>query len=127
MTPNEEQEDLFAGVNCVADSENMTDLEKKHVPVITAPDSVKLGECFEVTVEVGKYMDHPNDPDHFIGLVELYADHVYLGRAHLTHTRVCPTVKFCVSLDHAFRQLRAFEWCNIHGAWENDRPIRVTE
>ena len=122
-------EDLQCGVN-VADStdpQEMSDLVKKHVPVISAPDTVKKNECFEVTVEVGKHLAHPNDPDHFIGFVELYADHRYLGRMDFTHTTTCPVAKFCVQLDHIHKELRAFEWCNIHGTWEGVHPLTVTE
>jgi superoxide reductase len=123
------EDDLFCGVNRSEsdDPEEMSALEKKHVPVITAPDTVKKGECFEVTVEVGKYKDHPSDPDHFINFVELYADDTYLARAHFVHGKTCPVVKFCISLDHIHEQLRAFEWCNIHGTWEGDAPLTVEE
>jgi superoxide reductase len=123
------EDDLFCGVNTPKETDpaNMSDLEKKHVPVITAPDSVKKGECFDVAVEVGKHKAHPSDPDHFINFVELYADHRYLGRAHFSHTTMCPVVKFCVQLDHIHKELRAFEWCNIHGTWEGVRPLEVTE
>jgi superoxide reductase len=44
------EEDLFCGVNMVKDPENMTDLEKKHLPVITATKRVKKGEKFVVKV-----------------------------------------------------------------------------
>ena len=121
--------DLFCGVNTPkeSDPEKMSDLEKKHVPVIAAPDSVKKGECFEVTVEVGKHLEHPRDPDHFIDFVELYADHRYIGRTHFTHTTTCPTAKFCVQLDHIHKELRAFEWCNLHGTWEGVKPLTVAD
>lgn len=123
------EDNLFCGVNMPANSnpEEMTDLEKKHVPVITAPDTVKQGECFEVVVEVGKHLEHPNKPGHFIDFVELYADHRYLGRTHFTHTATCPVAKFCVQLDHIHKELRAFEYCNLHGVWEGDRPLTVTD
>ena len=103
----------------------MSALEKKHVPVISAPEKVEKGKCFEVTVEVGKYKDHPNEPGHFIEFVELYADETYLGRAHFAHTTTCPTATFCVALDHIHKQLRAFERCNLHGTWEGDLEVEV--
>ena len=89
MTSNVEtavkcEEDLFCGVNTVKDCEHMTDLEKKHQPIITAPKSVKKGQCFEVAVEIGKLMEHPNERGHYIEFVELYADHTYLSRIDLT-------------------------------------------
>ena len=123
------KDDLFCGVNAPenADPEKMSDLEKKHVPVITAPDSVKKGECFEVVVEVGKHLAHPSEAGHFIDFVELYADHRYIGRTHFTHTTTCPVAKFCVQLDHIHKVLRAFEWCNLHGSWEGVRLLKVTD
>lgn len=121
------QDDLFCGVNVPKqpDPNEMSDLEKKHVPVISAPSSVKKGECFKVTVEVGKHLAHPNEADHFIGFVELYADHSYLGRMDFTHTRTCPVATFCVQLDHLHGELRAFEYCNQHGTWEGVQPLEV--
>ena len=121
------QEDLFCGVNMVKDSENMTDMEKKHLPIITAPKSITKGECFEVTVEVGKLMQHPNEPAHHIEFIELYANHRYLARMDFTAKTTCPTMKVCVELEHNYRKLRAFAHCNLHGTWEADCEIEVTE
>jgi len=121
------EEDLFCGVNVVKDAENMTDLEKKHLPVITAPESVKKGESFEVRVEVGKLLEHPNEPGHHIEFIELYVDHTYLARLDLTAQRTCPVMKVCVSLDHMHGKLRAFGRCNLHGIWEADSEIEATD
>lgn len=121
------EDDLFCGVNMAKDPENMTDLEKKHTPVISAPEKVKKGECFEVKVEVGKLLAHPNEPGHFVAFVDLYADETFIARADFTHTRACPTVTFCVSLEHAHCCLRAFDWCNLHGTWEGNKNIEVSE
>jgi superoxide reductase len=120
-------EDIFCGVNTVEDPGGATDLEKKHLPIITAPKSVKKDECFEVTVEVGKLLKHPNEPGHFIQFIELYAGDTYLARIDFTAKTTCPIMKVCVSLDHAHGKLRAFERCNLHGTWENDVDIEVTE
>jgi len=118
-------EDIFCGVNTVTDIEQASDLEKKHLPVISAPESVKKGECFEVTVEVGKLVDHPNETGHFIMFIELYADDTYLGRVDFTAKTTCPVMKMCVALDHNYSKLRAFERCNLHGSWEYDLDIEV--
>ena len=120
------EDNLFCGVNGVKDPENMTDLEKKHLPVITAPASVKKDACFEVTVEVGKLLAHPNEAGHFIQFVELYVDDTYLARMDFTAKTTCPTMKVCVALDHAHGKLRAFERCNLHGTWVGEVPIEVT-
>jgi desulfoferrodoxin (superoxide reductase-like protein) len=83
----DEKTDLFAQVNRPKDPANMADLEKKHLPVLTAPEKVKAGECFDVTVEVGKLLAHPNEPGHHIEFVDLYEDKVFLCRADLSAVR----------------------------------------
>jgi superoxide reductase len=120
-------DDIFCGVNTPHNPDQASDLEKKHLPVITAPQSVKSGECFEVTVEVGKLLQHPNEPGHFIQFIELYAGDTYLTRMDLTAKTTCPTMKTCLSLDHAHGKLRAFTRCNLHGSWEYEVDIKVTD
>ena len=126
-TIQECKEDIFCGVNTVTDIEEAVDLEKKHLPIISAPESVSKGEHFEVTVEVGKLLQHPNEPGHFIQFIELYAGDTYLARMDFTAKTTCPVMKVCVSLDHAHGKLRAFERCNLHGTWENEVDIEVTD
>jgi len=125
QTTPECSEDIFCGVNTVENVEDASDLARKHLPIISAPASVKKGECFEVTVEVGKLKQHPNEPGHFIQFIELYADDTYLGRMDFTAKMTCPVLKTCLSLDHSYSKLRAFERCNLHGTWENDFDIEV--
>ena len=120
-------EDIFCGVNTAENINQATDLEKKHLPIITAPKSVKKGECFEVTVEIGKLLKHPNEPGHFIQFIELYAGDTYLARIDFTAKTTCPTMKVCVELERDYGKLRAFEHCNLHGTWEADCEIEVTE
>lgn len=114
-------------MNKAADARKMTDLEKQHVPVISAPSRAKRGECFEVTVEVGKELAHPNERGHYVHFLELYADQTYLGGQDFTPVTTCPVAKFCVNLEHIHRQLRAFEFCNLHGVWEGDKAVEVAE
>jgi superoxide reductase len=121
------EEDIFCGINKVVDLEQTTDLEKKHLPIISAPKSVRKGECFEVEVEVGKLLRHPNEPGHFIQFIELYAGDTYLARIDFTAKTTCPIMKACVSLDHAHGKLRAFERCNLHGTWTSEVDIDVID
>jgi len=121
------EENLFCGVNTVKDPANMTDMEMKHLPVITAPQSVKKGDCFEVMVEVGKHMRHPNEPSHYIEFIELYADHTYLARLDLTARMTAPLMKISLALDHIHQKLRAFAHCNLHGTWEGQAEIQIAE
>lgn len=121
----EEKLDLFAQVNAPADMGALTDLEKKHLPVITAPGAVKPGKCFEVIVEVGKLLPHPNELAHFIEFIELYAGHVYLARMDFTSKQTCPVMRVCVALAKDLGPLRAFARCNLHGVWTASKAIAV--
>jgi superoxide reductase len=118
-------EDIFCGVNTVENTDSASDLEKKHLPVISAPEKVSKGEPFEVTIEVGKLKEHPNEPKHFIQFIELYADDTFLARMDLTAGQTEPVMKATIKLDHSHGRLRAYERCNLHGSWESEKPISV--
>lgn len=119
-------EDIFCGVNTIESRESANDLEKKHLPIISAPQQVKKGESFEVTVEVGKLVEHPNESGHFIQFIELYADDTYLARMDFTAKTTAPIMKVPVMLEHSHGKLRAFARCNLHGTWESDLDIEVS-
>lgn len=114
------EDDLFCGINKTKseNAEGMADLEKKHTPVIEAPSKVKKGEPFEVYVEVGKYMTHPNENAHYIEWIELFSGDTFLARVDLVPRLTEPRVKFVVALDHS-HPLVAKERCNMHGLWES--------
>jgi len=118
-------QDLLAGVNRPLDPDNLTDLEKKHLPVVTAPDRVKAGEWFDVTVEVGKLMAHPNEQGHFIRFIDLYAGDKYLARLSLATGTTWPVLRTRVRLCKHLGPLRALDVCNLHGAWEGVKTIEV--
>ncbi len=126
-TSQENAEDILYGVNLAVDSDQLTDLEKKHLPIITAPESVRKGECFEVTIEAGKLLRHPNELEHHIEFVELYADSTYLARMDFAAGTSYPMTKLWVSLNRAHRKLRALSHCNLHGTWEADVEIEVKD
>lgn len=121
------EEDMFCGVNKskTEDPKDMDSLEKKHTPVITAPEKVKKGEAFEVKVEVGKYKDHPNEHGHFIQEVELFSGRTFLARETFASARADPVALFKVRLDHG-HPLVAYEHCNLHGTWRSfEKKVEV--
>jgi superoxide reductase len=118
-------EDILCGVNMPKDPNVLSELEQKHIPVITAPDKVKKDEVFMVTVEVGKHKTHPNEPAHFIEWIELYAGDTFLFRIGLSASLSQPKVSIPVKLTHAHGPLKAWGKCNIHGLWEGEKTIEV--
>ena len=117
--------DLLQQLNKVADPENMTDLEMKHHPVISCPDSVKVDEPFECAVHVGKHKAHPNEAAHHIEFIDLYLDDLFLCRADLQARKSNPRVTFEIMLQQP-GALRAYDSCNIHGVWASEKKISVS-
>ena len=95
-----------------------------HTPVITAPDKVKAGEPFDVTIAVGGKVLHPATTDHFIRYIALYAGEVEIARAMLTPTLSIPKVTFSVTLPQS-TTLRALAAPNHSAAWVSERKITV--
>jgi len=115
---------------------------EKHVPVIECPDSVKADEVFDVKVSLGKEVAHPNTTEHHIRWIRLFfkpddakfAYHVgnYEFAAHgestegadqgpvYAHHSAVAGMKIKSS-----GTLFATAFCNIHGRWENAKPIKV--
>jgi len=118
MTGKTCEEDILCGTNKPADPADMTDLEKKHTPVIDAPPTIVEGEPFEVTVEVGKLLKHPNENGHFIQWIELYSGNTFVTRVEFTPTMNEPRITVPVRLEHV-HDLKAVARCNLHGAWES--------
>ncbi len=124
------ENDLFCGINSAVGKkpEKMTDLEKKHTPVIESPDKVKAGEYFEVKVSTGVYMVHPNEYGHHFSWIELYLDDTPVGRVELQPVMSSPSVTFKVSATHSHegeRKLKALAFCNLHGVWKGEKDIEV--
>lgn len=120
-----EEKNFFDGMNHPANAADLTDAEKKHIPVIGSPDSVKPGEPFDVSVTVGS-IPHVMEPAHHIQWIELYADEKFLGRVALTpgFTKAIATLTVVMEATGSIT-LKAIERCNIHGLWENTRDITV--
>lgn len=104
-------------------SEDKTALEKKHVPHIQAPEKVKKGEYFDVTIAMGKEIEHPMEPNHYIQYVELYADYYQLARVDFT-AEAKAEVTLTVKLEESCT-LRSFTYCNLHDQWEAAKEITV--
>ncbi|MFA5062606.1 MAG: class II SORL domain-containing protein [Candidatus Omnitrophota bacterium] len=115
---------------------------EKHVPVIEAPDQVKKGEFFKVTVSVGKEIPHPNKSEHFISWISLFFQpqgekYPYqIGRAEFsshgasingpdsstvyTHPEIAITFK-----TDKLGVIFASSYCNIHGLWQSSKELNI--
>ena len=119
------EEDILCGVNLPKDAANLSDLEKKHTPVIDAPGTVRKDDIFDIKVEVGKLLAHPNEAAHFIEWIELYCGDTFLVRASLSGGASAPKITIPIKLSHAHGPLKAWGKCNLHGLWESTKDIKV--
>lgn len=117
---HEVDKSLFEGINRLS-GEKDTALEKKHVPLIAAPEKIKAGEDFEVTVTMGEII-HPMSQAHYIQYVELLAGNEPVGRMTFSPTFSVPKATFTLRLDKSVT-LVAREYCNLHGLWESRKDV----
>jgi superoxide reductase len=101
-----------------------TSYDVKHTPKIVAPESVKRGEWFTVTVSVGAGGQHPSLSEHFVRYIALYKDTVEIARVYFHPVYSLPTVTFTIALDEG-GSLRAVEEPTHSSAWEASKKIDV--
>ena len=116
---------LWGQINHAKDPNNMTILEKEHVPGITVNGPIKAGQPVNVTVTIGEYILHPSMHEHFIQWIELYNGPLQLAHVDLVPATTKPEVTFTVVLNNS-TTLRALENCNLHGTWENTKAVQVS-
>ena len=115
-----EKEFSLTELNKPADWNNLPGMAKKHVPIIEAPDIVKVNESFTIRIKIGGIdgVEHPNTLSHWINWVTLYAGERLISRVEFgseLSDKYVITIK--VTLDES-TTLRAQEFCNLHGVWE---------
>lgn len=109
--------------------------QEKHVPTITAPESVDAGELVSVRVSIGEEDAHPNTMEHYISWIKVYFkpegsnfpieigtyDFAAHGESEL-FSEPDVTLNFKASKSGT---IFASSYCNIHGLWENAQELEV--
>ena len=98
--------------------------DAKHTPRIVAPESVKRGQWFDVTVSIGAGGDHPSLSEHFVRYIALYKDTAEIARIYLHPVFSFPKVTFTIALDEG-GSLRAVAEPTHSAAWEASKKIVV--
>jgi len=102
------------------DSNNLTELEQKHWPVIE-PIHPKENVKFAVKVTVGKVL-HPMTEEHQIIYIEAFYGNRPVGKIFLKPGDE-PKATFDV-VGKAGEIFKVFEFCNLHGLWQNELEIK---
>ena len=109
-----------AKVNQLTNRENPTVLEQKHVPAIEAPDKVKAGDWFDVTVKVGFMVEHPSSPGHWITGIKLLLNGMEAAETKFASGGLTSSsATFRIRLEKT-STVEAVEHCNLHGTWISD-------
>jgi superoxide reductase len=101
-----------------------TSFDPKHTPKITAPESVKRGQWFDVTVNIGAGGEHPSLSEHAIRYIALYINTAEIARIYLHPVYSFPKVTFTIALDEG-GSLRAIAEPNHSAGWEAAKKIAV--
>ncbi len=116
--------------------------KEKHVPVIDAPDKVKKGEIFNIKVEIGKEIPHPNTTEHHIRWVDVYflpdgeAFPCQIGKLQFeSHGESAQGPNTGTVYTHPIAVISlktgksgiifASSYCNVHGLWQNSKELKV--
>ena len=119
---------LFCGIIKPVVTIYLTEMEKKHLPVIECPDSVKSGEPFLVKIKVGE-VPHVSEEAHHVQWIEIKTGENLYSRVELTP--VLSMAEITVTLKkagkHRTSTVRVIERCNLHGIWETKKDITVED
>lgn len=114
--PKTSFEEKSDAITTPGDVNNLSELEKKHIPVITVAKVCRLipEGCQDVHVKMGA-VQHPMQPEHYIRHVDFYIDNEFISRVILTPDKLNPAAALHLKLKEG--RLTAIALCNLHGAW----------
>jgi predicted secreted protein len=121
LTPNVA---LASAFQLPANPENLTDLEKMHVPKVTLPPVVEDGSQAPIVVE----MDHPMEPDHYIKSIQImnFTDPVVIkGKFYFTPTNGEVYLGTQIRLAGGESKVWVVAECNQHGKWAVSKETKV--
>ena len=98
------------------DEKNLTDLEKKHSPVIMVVKKCDLipEGCTDVHTKTGT-VPHPMLPEHSIMYIDFYINRKFISRIKFTPEIMNAAASLHLRVDTG--KFTAVARCNIHGAW----------
>ena len=104
-----------------ADPANLTPEERRHVPVLVLPQTVRGQRPFDFVAQIG-LQPHVMTASHHIEWVEVFVGPTRVFRAELTPSVGYPIVRIPLVLDHT-AELTVRAHCNLHGTWRTHRTI----
>ena len=113
-----------AAINKAIDINNMTDVEKLHIPKVTLPPVVEDGNQAPIIVE----SDHPMEEDHYIKSIQImnFNDPVVIkGQCFFTPKSGQAYVSTQIRLAGGESRVWVVSECNQHGRWAISKDVKV--
>lgn len=110
--------------NFPADSKNLSEDERIHLPKVTLPPVVEDGSQAPIVVE----MDHPMDADHYIKSIQLlnFDDPVVIkGKFYFTPANGEAFIGTQIRLAGGEGTVWVVAECNHHGRWAVSKTVKV--
>jgi superoxide reductase len=113
------------------EKEVMRDYLDRHMPHVICDDQVKKGEKFMVKVRMGDEYAHPDDPDHYISVLQLWNRETLLAESRYTsgafgHRATHAEVHFFLVAPDVSMNLTAMSVCTKHGLWQSEeKAVKV--
>ncbi|MCM8799427.1 MAG: desulfoferrodoxin [Candidatus Omnitrophica bacterium] len=111
-----------SAIKSPVDPNNLSELEKKHIPVIKIERKCGLIDsgCLDVNIKIGEII-HPMQSQHFIMYIDVYLDKNFISRYHLTAEKLNPALGIHLKVKEG--KLLVLENCNLHGRWITEKDI----
>ena len=103
-------------IKASADPENLTETEKKHMPVLSINECGldHDNECTAVLIKVGE-LEHVMESEHLIEFIDLYINKKYFSRLAFTAKKIHPVASLHLATNSG--TLSVIAYCNVHGSW----------
>lgn len=100
-----------------ADPENLTDGDKKHIPIIQKTECGLMDGCSDVHAKVGE-IEHPMQSEHYIMYLDYYLNDKFISRLWLSPEACKPVTSLHLAADSG--KITVIEHCSVHGIWMSE-------
>ena len=102
------------------DAANLTDAEKKHIPVVQKTSCGLIEGCTDVHATIGE-IEHMMTNEHFISYVDYYVDYKFISRIWLSPEVCKPATSMHLAVSTG--KVTVIEHCNLHGNWMGELEL----
>ena len=107
-------------IKAPADAANLSEGDKKHIPIIQKTECGLVQACTDVHATVGE-IEHVMTPEHFIGYLDYYLDYKFISRVWLSPEYCKPATTLHLSASSG--KITVIEHCNVHGNWMGELDL----